>query len=92
MTPAYLRIRVTTGIDLFLITVVYVAIMWVLSPRNAGEAFRVYDGSSPAALLGDMGDPLSMGGSDFTAAMDEAYAYAQMGEGGGGGGEEGARA
>lgn len=84
VTPAYLRLRVTTGIDLFLITVVNGAIMWVLSPRNAAEAFKVYDGSSPAGFLSDLADPLHTGiggADDFHAALDQAYAYTDLKEG-----------
>lgn len=86
VTPAYLRVRVATGMDLFFVTVVNVAIAVVLAPRNAGEAFKVYDGSEPAGFLAELADPLATtgGAGDFHAALDEAYSYAAMSEADGG--------
>lgn len=92
VTPAYLRLRVATGLDLFFVTLVNVAIAVVLAPSNAGEAFKVYDGSEPAGFLAELADPLATtgGAGDFHAALDEAYSYAAMteAEGGAGGGAD----
>ena len=71
-------------------TLVYIAIAWALSPASAGEAFRVYDGSSPAGFLSELADPLHTGiggADDFHAALDEAYAYTAMKEGAAGAGQ-----
>ena len=76
MIPAWERTRVSAGIDLFLITCINAGVAWVLQPRLAEEAFRVYDGSTALALLALGGDALLDGGGsgDFHAAMDNAYA------------------
>ncbi len=66
----------STGLDIFVITCINIATAWTLWPSNAADAFRVYDGSVAAAMLGgeDAGD-----GADFHSALDEAYAYTAMG-------------
>lgn len=74
-TPDYLRARVTTGIDTFLITVLYGALTYVLWPGRAQEAFRSFaDATSLAGMLGlDDGlvmDPMLAG------QIGDAYAYA----------------
>ncbi len=82
--PAWERTRVSTGIDLFLITSINCAVAWALLPHNAEDAFRVYDGSSALALLALGGDALLEGGGsgDFHSAMDQAYSYSDMSGGG----------
>ena len=77
VTPAWERTRIVTGFDLFFVLVINVALLWVLWPSRAADAFRVYDGSVAAAMLGD-GSLLGgagASGAGFTAALDEAYAY-----------------
>jgi hypothetical protein len=66
---------VATGLDIFVISCINAAAVYALWPSNAQDAFRVYDGSVAAAMLAvDGGD-----GSEFHAALDEAYRYADMG-------------
>ncbi len=84
-TPVYERTRVATGIDIFVIACINAATSWALWPSLAADAFRVYDGTAAAAMLGaDIVD-----GTDFHAALDEAYAYSAMDKGAAGG--DGAR-
>ncbi len=74
-TPIYERTRVSSGLDIFVILCINAATMWALWPTNAADAFRVYDGSVSAAMLGaDIVD-----GADFTSALDEAYSYTAVG-------------
>jgi hypothetical protein len=85
--PAWERTRVSSGVDLFLITCINCAALHALLPHNAEDAFRVYDGSTALALLALGGDALLDGGGsgDFHAAMDQAYSYSDMGAGAAGG-------
>jgi hypothetical protein len=54
------------------------ATSWALWPSLAADAFRVYDGTAAAAMLGaDIVD-----GTEFHSALDEAYAYSAMDKGG----------
>lgn len=79
MTPAYERLRVSIGFELFFNAVSGACVVWCLWPSRCADAFKVYDGS--ANLLGD-----AEGTPDFAAALDEAYAYTAVASGGGGSG------
>jgi hypothetical protein len=87
-TPPYEALRVSTGIDVFLITAVNAATAYVLWPSVSADAFRSFDGAAAAAMLG-----ASSGGDDVMAGLDEAYAYAAMPahESAGAGGDSAAR-
>jgi hypothetical protein len=78
VTPPYEALRVQVGIDTFLITVINAATAWAVWPSKAAEAFRVFDGSQAAAMLGGDG----MDQAHLDAGLDQAYAYASMGEAG----------
>lgn len=70
-TPIYERTRVTAGLDIFVILCINLATTWSFWPSNAQDAFRVYDGTAAAAMLGsDIVD-----GTEFHSALDEAYSY-----------------
>ncbi len=75
----------TTGLDIFVITCINAATMWALWPSNAADAFRVYDGSVAAAMLGGAD---GVDSAEFHSALDEAYAYSSMGGGDKGGARE----
>jgi hypothetical protein len=56
------------------------ATAYALWPSNAQDAFRVYDGSSAAAMAMLEGGAGSADGTEFHSALDEAYSYASMGK------------
>lgn len=82
--PAYERLRVTTGLDLFCVCSIYAFTCWVLWPARAREAFHVTD-SSKAVFLdysqlddGAAGGLMegAQGGGMAGQGMDAAYASA----------------
>ncbi len=82
VTPIYESRRIVVGFDIFFITVVNAAVMYVLWPTHAQDAFRVTDGSSASAML-SLGFGDVVGGEDgtnFHSALDEAYAYTSFKE------------